>query len=73
MRTIYPGLYPGRTRHIHVIVRAAGQRELTTQIYFAGEPANATDGAILPSLTIDLATDLGGALSGAFDVVLAPL
>ena len=53
--------------------RAAGHRELTTQIYFAGEPANASDGAILPSLTIELATDLGGALSGAFDVVLGPL
>ncbi len=71
--TIYPGLYPGRTRHIHAIVRATGHLELTTQIYFAGEPANATDGAILPSLVVDLTTDATGALSGELDIVLAAL
>jgi len=32
-RTIYPGWYPGRTVHIHVIVRAVG-RVFTSQLYF---------------------------------------
>lgn len=32
-RTIYPGWYPGRTVHIHVIVRADG-RVVTSQLYF---------------------------------------
>src|SRR5688572_23026537 len=32
--TIVPGLYPGRTRHIHVKVQAPNQRPLTTQLYF---------------------------------------
>lgn len=42
-RTIRPVAYPGRTPHIHVKV-FAGERELTTQFYLAGEPANARDG-----------------------------
>jgi protocatechuate 3,4-dioxygenase beta subunit len=32
-RTIYPGWYPGRTVHIHVIVRTVG-RAFTSQLYF---------------------------------------
>lgn len=70
VRTIYPGLYPGRTRHIHVIVRAPGHHELTTQLYFAGEPANATDAFILPSLMIELEASADGSLSGVFDIVV---
>lgn len=43
LETIVPGLYPGRTRHIHVKVQAASGPLLTTQLYFAGEPRNARD------------------------------
>jgi protocatechuate 3,4-dioxygenase beta subunit len=32
-RTIYPGWYPGRTVHVHLIVRTDGQ-VLTSQLYF---------------------------------------
>ena len=32
-RTIYPGWYPGRTVHIHLIVRV-DDRVLTSQLYF---------------------------------------
>ncbi len=34
LTTIVPGLYPGRTRHIHVKAQAPGGRILTTQLYF---------------------------------------
>jgi protocatechuate 3,4-dioxygenase beta subunit len=44
LETIVPGLYTGRTRHIHVKVQAPGQDVLTTQLYFPDEPANETDG-----------------------------
>jgi len=44
LETVVPGLYPGRTRHIHVKVQAPGGRILTTQLYFPGEPRNASDG-----------------------------
>ncbi len=50
-RTIYPGLYPGRTRHIHYRVSAPTYRTLTTQLYFAGEPKNSQDG-IYMALTV---------------------
>jgi protocatechuate 3,4-dioxygenase, beta subunit len=43
-RTIKPALYPGRTRHFHFGVTLPGQeRRFTTQLFFAGEPANARD------------------------------
>ena len=32
-RTVYPGWYPGRTVHIHLVVRTA-TRAFTTQLYF---------------------------------------
>jgi protocatechuate 3,4-dioxygenase beta subunit len=41
--TVVPGLYEGRTRHIHVKVTPPGGATLTTQLYFAGEAANQTD------------------------------
>ena len=36
--TILPPPYGSRPRHIHFKVRAEGQRELTTQLYFQGDP-----------------------------------
>jgi protocatechuate 3,4-dioxygenase beta subunit len=39
-RTIYPGWYPGRTVHIHLMVHIAG-RVLTTQLYFPDEISDA--------------------------------
>ena len=53
LTTIVPGLYPGRTRHIHVKVQAPNQPVLTTQLYFPDEPANASDGIFHPSLVIE--------------------
>ena len=48
-KTVIPGLYPGRTRHIHFRVVAPNTPSLTTQMYFAGEPRNGSD-AIYRSL-----------------------
>ena len=50
LETIVPGLYPGRTRHIHVKVQAPHGRLLTTQLYFPGEQRNRRDGLYLPEL-----------------------
>lgn len=54
LETVLPGLYPGRTRHIHVKAQAPGQPVLTTQLYFPDEPSNAEDGIFDPSLVVDL-------------------
>ena len=53
LETVVPGLYPGRTRHIHVKVQAPGGRVLTTQLYFPGEARNASDGIFRKELVID--------------------
>jgi hypothetical protein len=57
LTTILPGIYPGRTRHIHVKVQAPGAPELTTQLYFPEEPENDRDGIFDPSLVIDMVDD----------------
>lgn len=45
-RTTLPGVYPGRTRHIHLKVSDAEGERLTTQMYFPGEPGNERDGLL---------------------------
>jgi protocatechuate 3,4-dioxygenase beta subunit len=53
--TVVPGLYPGRTRHIHVKVQRPRGKILTTQLYFPGEARNRTDGIFDSSLLMDVA------------------
>ncbi len=54
LETIVPGLYPGRTRHIHVKAQAPGQPVLTTQLCFPDEPANEADGIFSQALLMDV-------------------
>jgi protocatechuate 3,4-dioxygenase beta subunit len=68
--TVVPGLYPGRTRHLHVKIAAPGRSVLTTQLYFPGEPGNATDRIFDPSLVMTV-TRAQGAAVGTFTFVLA--
>jgi protocatechuate 3,4-dioxygenase beta subunit len=69
-RTIVPGLYPGRTRHYHVKVKAPGEPVLTTQFYFPDERRNSADGLFRRELVMGL-EEAGGTLLARFDVVLA--
>ena len=69
LETIVPGLYPGRTRHIHVKVQAPGEAVLTTQLYFPDEPNNAGDGIFDPALLIEMA-DTNATQVGNFRFVL---
>jgi protocatechuate 3,4-dioxygenase, beta subunit len=51
LRTVKPGAYPAtekwtRPPHIHFKVTKKGYHELTTQMYFPGEPLNETDGIL---------------------------
>jgi protocatechuate 3,4-dioxygenase beta subunit len=68
--TIVPGLYPGRTRHIHVKVQAPSKPILTTQLYFPHEPQNASDGIFDPSLLLRGWRKTGARRVGTFDFVL---
>jgi protocatechuate 3,4-dioxygenase beta subunit len=69
LQTIVPGLYPGRTRHIHVKVQAPNGPVLTTQLYFPGEARNASDGIYSADLLMAI-EDVSGGKSGAFDFVV---
>lgn len=57
LTTIIPGVYPGRTRHIHVKVQAPNGPVLTTQLYFPDEPGNAFDGIFDERLIMDVSDD----------------
>ena len=52
LETIVPGIYPGRTRHIHVRVQAPNQPILTTQLYFPAESGNQGDSIFNPALLV---------------------
>ena len=70
LETVVPGLYTGRTRHIHVKAQAPNQPVLTTQLYFPDEPANATDGIFDPALVMDMEDAADGEV-GFFTFVLS--
>jgi protocatechuate 3,4-dioxygenase beta subunit len=69
LETVVPGVYPGRTRHIHVKVQAPNQPVLTTQLYFPGESRNATDGIFRPELLLTV-QDVSDGKAATFNFVL---
>ena len=70
LETVVPGLYPGRTRHIHVKAQAPRRPVLTTQLYFRGERANARDGIFVPELLVRNLRKANGRWTASFDFVL---
>ncbi len=72
LETIQPGLYFGRTRHIHVKVQAPQSPVLTTQLYFPGEARNSKDRIFNARNLIEVSRIANG-LSGRFDFVLTNL
>jgi protocatechuate 3,4-dioxygenase beta subunit len=69
--TIVPGLYTGRTKHIHVKVQRPGGEVLTTQLFFPGVSANAGDRLYEPDLLLRRWRRVRARRSGRFDFVLA--
>ena len=67
--TMVPGLYPGRTRHIHVKVQAKDGRPLTTQLYLPGEARNRRDFLFDPELLMAV-REANGKREGRFHFVL---
>ena len=63
-RTVLPGEYPGRPRHIHYRVSAKGYATLVTQLYFARERG-------VPQELVVTAAPKDGVLAASFDVTLA--
>jgi protocatechuate 3,4-dioxygenase beta subunit len=69
LETVMPGLYPGRTEHIHVKVQAPGRPALTTQLYFPGVARNQQDSIFSPDLVVSLA-DAGSDKAATYNFVL---
>lgn len=80
-RTIKPVPYPGRTPHIHMMVKIKGQPKFCTQCFIKGEPQNDRDGVLRgirdpkarESVIVDFASVPGSKLNelaARFNVVL---
>jgi protocatechuate 3,4-dioxygenase beta subunit len=69
LETIFPGPYPGRTRHIHVKIQAPNQVTLTTQLYFPGETRNQNDGIFNQALVVAVRDTADGKIA-AFTFIL---
>lgn len=76
-KTVLPGYYPSRTRHIHYRVTAPNFRTLTTQLYFKGERRNESDGIYMALttaqrrlVTTELVGDANGLRKGSFEISL---
>lgn len=68
------GWHPWRPAHLHIQVRAAGHRPVTTQLYFAGGEWLDSDvaEATKPELIIDPTDDGNGNRRGVYDFELEP-
>jgi len=69
--TIIPGLYPGRTEHIHVKVQAPNGSVLTTQLFFPGVTNNSSDGIFDPGLLIAVQNSTGSSMQAIYNFVVS--
>jgi protocatechuate 3,4-dioxygenase beta subunit len=70
LTTVIPGLYPGRTKHIHVKVQPRGGSILTTQLYFPGVARNRSDSIFRSALLLRNWRKVGARRAARFDFVL---
>jgi protocatechuate 3,4-dioxygenase beta subunit len=68
--SIVPGLYTGRTKHIHVKVQAPRKPILTTQLFFPGVAANGNDRIYTPECLVSGWRVANGRRHARFDFVL---
>jgi protocatechuate 3,4-dioxygenase beta subunit len=68
--TVVPGLYPGRTKHIHVKVQAPREQVLTTQLFFPGVAGNSSDSIYDPECQVKRWRPSKGRRLATFDFVL---
>lgn len=70
LETIVPGLYTGRTEHIHVKVQAPGGPVLTTQLYFPDVSQNGRDSIFDKRLLMNV-QDAQGGKAATFNFIIA--
>jgi protocatechuate 3,4-dioxygenase beta subunit len=69
LTTVVPGLYPGRTEHIHVKVQAPNGQIITSQLFFPGVVQNNSDGIYNAGLLLSI-TGTGDGLDGQYNFVV---
>ena len=69
LTTVVPGIYPGRTEHIHVKVQAPNGKLITSQLFFPGVAQNNLDGIYNQSLLLAIEETSNG-LQGQFNFVV---
>ncbi len=69
LTTVVPGLYPGRTEHIHVKVQAPDGQVITSQLFFPGVTQNDSDGIYNASLPLAI-TKTSGDLEAQYNFVV---
>lgn len=72
LTTVIPGLYLGRTEHIHFKVQAPNGPILTSQLFFPSVPNNESDQIFDPSLVIHITKESDFNVEASFNFVIAP-
>jgi protocatechuate 3,4-dioxygenase beta subunit len=67
--TVVPGIYPGRTEHIHFKVQAPNGQVITSQLFFPGVAQNDSDGIFDESLLLPIQETSDGLL-GQFNFIV---
>ena len=67
--TVVPGIYPGRTEHIHFKVQAPNGNVITSQLFFPGVTQNDSDGIYDDSLLLSIQETSDGLL-GQYNFVV---
>jgi protocatechuate 3,4-dioxygenase beta subunit len=70
LSTVVPGIYPGRTKHIHVKVQAPSEPVLTTQLFFPGVARNQSDSIFTAECLLRRWRLVRGRRLATFDFVL---
>ena len=69
LTTVAPGLYPGRTEHIHFKIQAPNGQIITSQLFFPGVTQNDSDGIYNANLLLSIQETSDG-LQGQYNFVV---
>jgi protocatechuate 3,4-dioxygenase beta subunit len=72
LTTVVPGIYTGRTEHIHFKVQAPEGPILTSQLFFPGIAQNDQDGIFDPALVITITGQAGDTIEATINIILNP-
>jgi protocatechuate 3,4-dioxygenase beta subunit len=72
LTTVVPGIYPGRTEHIHFKVQAPGGLVLTSQLFFPAVSQNDADSIFDPALLINILEQDDNTVEATYNFIVSP-